>query len=546
MSSLARAIRIWLLSASACALAACSFNDRLTHCSDKSECGPGLDCYEGFCVTVKDSTTSPVQMPGAKDAGTTPRAGTGGSTKDASDPITNPPPAAGAAADAGADAGTDAATDAGKDAAPVTQPDAATVCQGTAVQDCVVVPMSPSTPGQCNKGKQHCEKGVFGACVAEPLPAPETCNGLDDDCNGIVDDGTDTICYPDGQAGCTLSADKASATCKGLCAIGQRLCRAGKLEACSGAIVPIAEACTSTGTAADENCDGAIDEMCACTGSQSTSCYTGPSGTADIGTCKAGTQTCSNGMFGACTGSVVPQPESCDNQGADNDCNALVDDLPNLGAVCIVASNMGICRAGTLQCQTGNPALTCVTIAPLAAELCNGLDDNCDGKVDETFMLDTDPMHCGSCTKACGAGETCCGGQCSNPIVDNNNCGGCGTTHMCGGAGGAGVCCNSKCTDFASDVANCGTCGHACASGESCCAGKCLNEKTDINNCGACGKICSTGAQPACCNATCADLQSNANCGTCGNSCGLLAVTCECAVMNGAPTCVAPVAGVCI
>jgi hypothetical protein len=540
---LARAIRIWALSAGACALAACSFSDNLDHCNTKSDCSAGKDCYEHFCVTKSDSTKNPVTDP-TRDAGSMPRAGTAGGVKDAGEMMTNPLPDA--AVDAATDAAVDAGADAAKDAA-TTPPDAATACKANAMQPCMVGPMSSTTAPGCNMGKQHCENGVFSACVADPSPLPETCNGVDDDCNGKADEGTDSICYPEGQVGCTLSADKTSAVCLGLCGLGQRRCRGGKLEDCSGAIVPAAETCTANGNiAADENCDGAIDEGCVCTGSQTSSCYTGPNGTSGKGTCKAGTQTCSNGAFGACTGSVVPEPETCNNQGADNDCNEIVDDIPNLGAVCIDDSKKGICRAGTLQCQAGSAAPKCVTITPLPAELCNGLDDNCDGFADETFMFDTDPMHCGSCTKACGTGEACCGGQCTNPIVDNNNCGGCGATHMCGGAGGVGTCCNSKCTDFTTDVANCGTCGHACATGESCCAGKCLNEKTDINNCGACGKVCSTGAQPACCDGTCADLQSNANCGTCGNACGLLAVTCECAVMNGVAMCVAPVAGVCI
>jgi hypothetical protein len=75
-----------------------------------------------------------------------------------------------------------------------------------------------------------------------------------------------------------------------------------------------------------------------------------------------------------------------------------------------------------------------------------------------------------------------------------------------------------------------------------------VNEKTDTLNCGMCGKVCSGQVLPACCGGSCADLQTNATCGSCDVKCGLTGdpLTCECAVMNGTPTCVAPVANVCI
>ena len=127
------------------------------------------------------------------------------------------------------------------------------------------------------------------------------------------------------------------------------------------------------------------------------------------------------------------------------------------GANCMVATNMGACQSGTLQCQAGKPDLVCVTHAP-SDESCNAQDDDCDGKVDETFNLQSDANNCGACGKACATGESCCAGRCANPQNDVNNCGGCARVCASGARPG---CCSGSCVDLLGDD-NCGSCGHAC------------------------------------------------------------------------------------
>jgi hypothetical protein len=48
-------------------------------------------------------------------------------------------------------------------------------------------------PGICAAGTTACLGGVI-VCVQNQQPRPETCNGLDDNCNGIVDDGAESTC----------------------------------------------------------------------------------------------------------------------------------------------------------------------------------------------------------------------------------------------------------------------------------------------------------------------------------------------------------------
>ena len=50
-----------------------------------------------------------------------------------------------------------------------------------------------------------------------------------------------------------------------------------------------------------------------------------------------------------------------------------------------------------------------------AGELCNGLDDDCDRRIDEDFDLGSDPRHCGACNHVCqfhNADVACQAGTC--------------------------------------------------------------------------------------------------------------------------------------
>jgi hypothetical protein len=63
-----------------------------------------------------------------------------------------------------------------------------------------------------------------------------------------------------------------------------------------------------------------------CTNGQTISCYTGPAETLNVGgECKAGTQTCVNGQWGACVGEVLPSAEVCGDN-LDENCNGQVDE----------------------------------------------------------------------------------------------------------------------------------------------------------------------------------------------------------------------------
>jgi hypothetical protein len=175
---------------------------------------------------------------------------------------------------------------------------------------------------------------------------------------------------------------------------------------------------------------------------------------------------------------------------------------------------------------------------PTGAELCDGLDNDCDGTTDEDFDLDTDPFNCGACGTTCGgalhAGPGCAAGECALVCdegwtdADGSPVNGC--EYACTATADAesdtdGTCGNGlddDC-DTRTDVTDpdCATCvPEFCNRADDDCDG--LTDEdydTDFDpaNCGSCGTVCPVQAHAlaACslgvCDITCEPGWSNTN-----------------------------------
>lgn len=107
----------------------------------------------------------------------------------------------------------------------------------------------------------------------------------------------------------------------GTCKPGTRVCNAdgNGWGACQGGSLP-AET-DDCATAEDENCNGASNDGCTCEPMSVGECYSGPAGTAGVGLCVNGTQTCKpDATWGVCVDETVPAVEDCSNA-TDEDCD---------------------------------------------------------------------------------------------------------------------------------------------------------------------------------------------------------------------------------
>lgn len=139
-----------------------------------------------------------------------------------------------------------------------------------------------------------------------------------------------------------------------------------------------------------------------------------------LGQCQRSVQSCLNGVLQTCVPGV-PQTEVC-NQ-LDDDCDGNIDNGLDTSTTC----GIGACQRTVKNCENGVNN-NCTPGEP-SSETCNGLDDNCNGTNDESAC---------ALGQACSSNNTCVSGFCVDGICCNEACN--GTCKACNLNGHVGTC----------------------------------------------------------------------------------------------------------
>jgi hypothetical protein len=241
---------------------------------------------------------------------------------------------------------------------------------------------------------------ILSLCVPLYLYLCDPCEA-NKDCNGEATGGN-ALCIDRGPAGKFCGGD-CSAT--GKCPMGY---------ACQEA--------TDSGGVKGVQCVPEADATCACSGRAiqlglGTTCFDAN----EFGTC-TGSRRCIVTGLTACD-AKKPSVEACD--GIDNDCDTLIDELQDTIECSKKVTIDGAEREckGKGECVNGS-IVNCDAATPVP-EICNGLDDDCNGQIDDAICNDGNP-----CTADfCNVGGTGCtyepkAGPCDdgNPCTINDHC----------------------------------------------------------------------------------------------------------------------------
>jgi MYXO-CTERM domain-containing protein len=235
-------------------------------------------------------------------------------------------------------------------------------------------PCDTGQPGVCAAGTLQCQVGQL-ACVPTSKPAPEKCDGLDNDCNGFTDEG-DNLC----------PADQ-------ICDRGVCVPRCVK-DGCEGNLL-----CNNDGYCVDPACESVV--------------------------CEQGKVCLEGSCVGPCDGVVCPKGQVCRVGACVDPCDGLSCDENQVctQGVCVDNCQCGGCKAGE-TCLPGGQCVSdfCATNSCEPGTVCigNACVDPCDGAV-------------------CPKGQVCQGGACiPDPNPGTGGAAGAGGDAGTGGDAGSG------------------------------------------------------------------------------------------------------------
>jgi len=279
-------------------------------------------------------------------------------------------------------------------------------------QSCYGGPAGTLDVGICHAGTETCSSGTMGSCIGDQQPASESCNSKDDDCDGTIDEENASGCstyYKDGD-GDGYGIDKSKCLCAGVypyTATKKGDCDDGNKNANPG----MKEKCNTF----DDDCDGVLNEENA----------------------------------EGCT--VYYRDNDNDGYGKSNDTK------------CLCAAVDPYDTTLKNDCDDNNAAIN-----PGQKELCNGIDDDCQGGVDEDYDVG----------KACSKGI----GTCKNSGKKECNSAKTGTKCSVTGKPAGTICKDSNLCTYGDlctggDNSYCKGTAYTCEDNKSCTDNNCIDDR---------------------------------------------------------------------
>ena len=302
--------------------------------------------------------------------------------------------------------------------------------------------------GECRVGTRTCDGDELGVCEGQVGPTEEVCDGLDNNCDNMVDQfQADCFGEDEGEFDAALAG-------VGICRLGRRVCIDGNFGECVGDILPAVETCDGR----DNDCDGFPDEDF---DRQTDPDHCGVCNRA----CGAGEQCCSGACrdtasdtnCGGCGISCIGRADRCVVlPGADAPVCRCGE-----GAACDEQSGPNqnlVCRGGACICERDGDCAdnelccggTCQPTGPGANEQCEACGEACPQGL--ANVCENRECTCGDGADSCTPPTVC---ALSNGAF---RCVGCRDNQLCPGNQ---MCCNQVCVGTNPEQ-RCGLAEEAC------------------------------------------------------------------------------------